>query len=884
MIARICLLSALLLLPAPSGFAAADTRDSTTTEQRRAWVDPGWRRTISRYAIRFDEQGLSTTTIDFEAQALDEKGAEVLARRTFIYNSYFYELSSGELATLKADGRVIPVDERAVRDQPAATDASSPYFDEQRLRIVAYPDLAPGDKIRGRLIYKSKRAEFPGEFAGSWSQLADQPPEVMELTLDAPASKPLHVALRNVEHSEERLGDRIVHHVRFRQDVPTPRQIDAGAFDDARRFEASTFADYAAFAAALNARNAPMAEPDDNVRKLSGEIVGDASDTRSKVERIHNWVARNIRYVGIGFEDGGLTSQPASAVLATRYGDCKAHATILKALLAAQGIEANLVAVNAGVQYTLTEVATQNFDHAIVYVPAIDRYLDPTASLAAFDALPPNLGGKPALNIDKGTVARIPVAGAQSFMLSTDTEYTLLKDGTRQARSILSGNGLGALLGRSVALGLDAVDRQNKARKLIEQAGLQGNGDYSFPNPRELSDSYAITATFQITKPVGLDQLARIRMLPLTDPRPPLLALATGNANDQAFPCRSLEYRETSALTVPDGINFSEKPAPVTYSQDFSGSSPYGAAKGRIEVNASATLDGRTIRSNAVVRLSLDTAVCPAEFATAITAGFDKFTEFKYRQVALTPKPVPLVTEVSADFTDGVSAYNAQSYARAMTLLRPYAERGNARAQSYVGYMHSSGRGVARDYAEAMRWFLMAAEQGDSYSQGQLGYSYEYGLGTARDEKIAAQWYAKAAEQGDVFGQSHLARLYRDGAGLAQDYQQAATWFSKAADQGSAWAQGNLALLYIKGRGLPLDLSRGIALLRVAADQNDSEAQYNLGYAYESGTGVPKDAQEAAKWYIRASDRGNALARTRLQGLQEGGGVLDLLRHVFGGL
>ena len=884
MIARICLLSALLLLT-PSGFAAADSTASTTAEQHRVWIDPGWRRTVSRYEITVDEQGLSTTIFDFEAQALNEKGAEVLAQRTFRYNSYFSELSSSELATLKADGRVIAVDERAVRDQPASTDASSPYFDEQRQRLVAYPDVAPGDRVKGRLIYKAKRAVFPGEFAGYWSQMADQPREVMELTLDVPASKPLHVALRNVEHEEERRGDRIVHHVLFRQETPTSRELDAGAFDDARRFEVSTFADYATFAAMLNARNAPMARPDESLKKLSAEIVGDASDARSKVERIHNWVARNIRYVGIGLDDGGLTSQPASAVLAARYGDCKAHATILKALLAVQGIEANLAVVNAGPQYTLTEVATQNFDHAIVYVPAIDRYLDPTSSLVAFDSLPPNLGGKPALNIDKGTMARIPMSAPQRFVLAADTEYTLHSDGTREARSVLSGNGLGAAIGRSVALGLDAVDRQKGARKLIEQAGLSGTGDYSFPNPRDLSDSYAITATFQISKPVGLNHPERIRMLPLTDPRPSLLLLATsGPTTDRAFPCRSLEYRETSSLTVPEGTNFYEKPAPVTYSKSFSGNTAYGVATGRIDVNATATLDGHTIRSSALVRFSVDAAVCPAEFAAAIKAGLDKFTEFKYGPIGLTPRPVPLVTEISADFTDGVNAYQAQNYVRAMALLRPYAERGNARAQSYVGYMYESGYSVERNYAEANRWFLMAAEQGDSYSQGKLGYAYEYGLGTARDEKIAAQWYTKAAEMGDVFGQSHLARLYRDGAGLAQDYQQAANWFSKAADQGSAWAQGNLALLYIKGRGLPLDLSRGIALLRIAADQNDSEAQYNLGYAYESGTGVPQDTKEAIKWYSRASDRGNALVRTRLQGLLGGGGFLGLLRNVFGGL
>ena len=368
--------TALMLLSISSTFVASKAAE-TDARQGAIWVDPGWRRTVSRYNVTFDEQGLSTTVFDFEIQALDDKGAAAIALQTYAYNSYFTELSSSDLATVKADGSVVAVDERAIRDQPASADISSPYLDELRQRIIAYSHVAPGDKIKGRLVYRAKTPMFAGEFARYWSQPADQPPEVIDLTLAGPVAKPLHVAIRNVEHSEERSGDRIVHHVRFRQQTPKPRLIDADAFDDARRFEVSTFADYPAFAAMLNARNAPMALPDERLRKLSTEIVGDAADTRLKVERLHNWVARNIRYVGIGFEDGGWTSQPASAVLASRYGDCKAHATILKALLTAQGIEANLVAVNAEAQYTLTEVATPNFDHAIVYVPQLDQYLDP---------------------------------------------------------------------------------------------------------------------------------------------------------------------------------------------------------------------------------------------------------------------------------------------------------------------------------------------------------------------------------------------------------------------------------------------------------------------------------------------------------------------------
>ena len=265
MIERIC--SALLVIAGLRDLCCCQRTGSENHDQGLAWVDPGWRRTVARYAVTFDEQGLSTTVFDFEIKALNEKGAEAIAQQTVAYNSYFDELSSSELATLKADGSVIAVDQRAIRDQPASADSSSPYFDERRQRIIAYPHVAPGDKIKGRLTYKAKRPMFAGEFARYWSQPADQPPETIELTIDGPASKPLRIARRNVEHAEERSGERIVHHVRLRQEAPKPRQIDGGRFDDARRFEVSTFADYAAFAAMLNARNAPMARPDEGLRK-----------------------------------------------------------------------------------------------------------------------------------------------------------------------------------------------------------------------------------------------------------------------------------------------------------------------------------------------------------------------------------------------------------------------------------------------------------------------------------------------------------------------------------------------------------------------------------------------------------------------------------------
>src|SRR5262249_4696006 len=156
----------------------------------------------------------------------------------------------------------VAVDPRAISDQPAHVNASSPYFDEERVLTISYPDVALGDRVKGRLVYTSKRPRFPGAFAYVWTQPQDRPPEPVELTLNGPLSRPLRINAVGVEHTSQSAGDRAVHHVWFRHEAATELHDATGRFDTANRLEASTFADYASFAAVLRRWNAPMAVPD----------------------------------------------------------------------------------------------------------------------------------------------------------------------------------------------------------------------------------------------------------------------------------------------------------------------------------------------------------------------------------------------------------------------------------------------------------------------------------------------------------------------------------------------------------------------------------------------------------------------------------------------
>src|SRR5436190_8733450 len=73
------------------------------------------------------------------------------------------------------------------------------------------------------------------------------------------------------------------------------------------------------------------------------------------------------------------------------------------------------------------------------------------------------------------------------------------------------------------------------------------------------------------------------------------------------------------------------------------------------------------------------------------------------------------------------------------------AEGGNARAQTRLGFMHETGRGVPQDYVVAAMWYRDAAEQGEPGAQHLLGLLYDKGFGVPLDLIEALKWVNLAA-------------------------------------------------------------------------------------------------------------------------------------------
>src|ERR1700738_3571072 len=91
-------------------------------------------------------------------------------------------------------------------------------------------------------------------------------------------------------------------------------------------------------------------------------------------------------------------------------------------------------------------------------------------------------------------------------------------------------------------------------------------------------------------------------------------------------------------------------------------------------------------------------------------------------------------------FRHGVSAFNHQDYVSASRIFIPLAEQGVPAAQSYLGFMFETGRGVPQNYTEAAMWYRRAAEQGDGRAKYPLGLLYDRGQGVPRDIVEASKW------------------------------------------------------------------------------------------------------------------------------------------------
>lgn len=433
---------------------------------------------VQRHLQHFtvNEDGSYTVEVELVKTLATKAAVERHAEGFIGFNGSLDTVLAVEAWTTKPDGRRVPVGPQGVRDQHESASLDAPMLRDTRLKVVIFPDVAPGDTLTLRYSLRRHTPLFPGHFedftvARAWRQ------KDFRLIYDLPASMALQVDAQGfVPVPGMSPPGRQVTTLRYVDgEHARTEQGSVSYLDHGRRVAVSTFPDHAAFARAYQSRAAPASRPDAAIARLAADITRGLDDPRARAIALSDWVRRNIRYVAVYLGPGGVVPHPATSVLANRYGDCKDHAALLQALLAAVDMPASAALVNGDDAYRLPGVPTLGvLNHVIVYLPQLQLFLDPTATTVAGGYLPPALLGKPVLLAETGDFALTP--SYQRARSRTLTRFDIARDGSSRFQVRRTSGGAIAEPYRQAVRATPQDQRDSFVRRMLAGLGHSGDG------------------------------------------------------------------------------------------------------------------------------------------------------------------------------------------------------------------------------------------------------------------------------------------------------------------------------------------------------------------------------------------------------------------------
>lgn len=433
---------------------------------------------IEKYAQSYvvNANGSYTLTMDDVRVIASERAIGLHGQYYIAYNRTLDKIARIEAYTQKPDGRRVVVRAAHIKDQQESASTEAPMFQDTRVRVVVFPEVAVGDRLVLHYVLHRRIALFPGQFEDlSSSQFYRN--QAFSLSYDLPANMPLYadaVGFEPVAVPNKRGRKRY----RWIYQPGDNARIEADSvsyLDYGKRLAVSTFADYGAFAGAFRARAHDKAHSTPQIAALAMRLSAGLPDARSKALVLSDWVRKNIRYVGVYIGPGGVVPHPAATVLQNRYGDCKDHASLLEALLGAVGIDSTGALINSGNVFRLPRIPTMGiFNHMITYVPSLDLYLDSTADSIAAGYLPNQDLGKPVLLTKSGRIAQTPVSQIEKN--KNVIEFQIAKNGDNRFRIAKTSAGASAEPYRQAMRDTKPADRDLFVERMLQGLGQTGFG------------------------------------------------------------------------------------------------------------------------------------------------------------------------------------------------------------------------------------------------------------------------------------------------------------------------------------------------------------------------------------------------------------------------
>lgn len=406
---------------------------------RPAAGDPA-RVLLDQKVTRVHKNGLSEVYTQRAIEILDERGA---AEYGEIDIRYTPDTQSVQIKSAKLYRSTGEVQESVAQQESNVSEPWYGLYYDVHAQSVRFDGLRPGDVVTLEYVLADVgRRNLLSEYFGDLHFMQEEVPRLeSRYTLVLPEED---LQRRPLYFNDPRGGDGFTivrsektqgrdHIITFTaQNVPRvlsepgmPGFTEVAAYVHVSTYR--TWEDVATWYTGLVAEQ--LAPSADIARAARAATTGiPAGDELAKLRAIYNEVVRRTRYVGLEFGIHGYKPYKVAQVFQRKFGDCKDKASLLKVMLKEVGIDSTLVLARTRRNgYIAPEPASLSvFDHAIVYVPKFDLYLDGTAEFSGATELPAQdqdimvllvSDPRPPYN-GKGHLLRTPVLPAQQSVVS----------------------------------------------------------------------------------------------------------------------------------------------------------------------------------------------------------------------------------------------------------------------------------------------------------------------------------------------------------------------------------------------------------------------------------------------------------------------------------
>jgi transglutaminase-like putative cysteine protease len=336
------------------------------------------------------EQGTVDISFTPDRQSVDVRGARVY----------------------KPDGEV--VEALSMGEQDVSEPWYGLYYDV-KAQVIRFAALEPGDVIEVQYIVSDVgRRNLFAEYFGELHFFQEELPRLeSRYVLIAPRDKKLYFNQpKLVTRKDEQAGEDTIYTFVAR-DLP---KIDSepgmpGFSELAAYVHVSTYQAWDEVASWYQGLIKGQVEGSPQIRAAVKEATKGITDERAKIRALYDYVVGKTRYVGLEFGIHGFQPYRTQQVFARKFGDCKDKASLLTVMLKEAGIPSTMVLARTrtGGDIDAKPASLAPFDHAIVYVPKYDWYLDGTAEFSGADELPASDQDIPVLLVNEKKLVRTPV-------------------------------------------------------------------------------------------------------------------------------------------------------------------------------------------------------------------------------------------------------------------------------------------------------------------------------------------------------------------------------------------------------------------------------------------------------------------------------------------